>query len=62
MSRQAKIIIFSIILLFSIYQKQTNDDNITYEPRVTKKATPKKKITKTKNNETTTKLLCYNKC
>ena len=48
MSRQAKIIIFSIILLFSIYQKQTNDDNITYEPRVTKKATPKKKITKTK--------------
>ena len=34
MSRQAKIIIFSLILLFSIYQKQTND-------------TPKKKTTKT---------------
>jgi len=41
MSRQAKIIIFSLILLFSIYQKQTNDNSTTYEPRVAK-AKPKK--------------------
>lgn len=47
MSRQAKIIIFSLILLFSIYQKQTNDNSTTYEPRVITKDTPKKKITKT---------------
>ena len=42
MSRQAKIIIFSLILLFSIYQKQTNDNSTTYEPRVTKKDTQEK--------------------
>ena len=47
MSRQAKIIIFSLILLFSIYQKQTNDNSTTYEPRVITKDTPKKKTTKT---------------
>lgn len=47
MSRQAKIIIFSLILLFSIYQKQTNDNSSAFEPRVTKKDTPKKKTTKT---------------
>ena len=47
MSRQAKIIIFSLILLFSIYQKQTNDNSTAYEPRVTEKDTPKKKTTKT---------------
>ena len=47
MSRQAKIIIFSLILLFSIYQKQTNDNSTTYEPRVgktkPKKYKPKRK-------------------
>ena len=47
MSRQAKIIIFSLILLFSIYQKQTNDNSTTYEHRVITKDTPKKKTTNT---------------
>lgn len=49
MSRKAKIIIFSLILLFSIYQKQINDNSTTYKPRVTKtkpnKSKPKRKKT-----------------
>ena len=49
MPRQAKIIIFSIILLFSIYKKQTNDNSTTNEPRLTKtkpkKYKPKRKKT-----------------
>jgi hypothetical protein len=44
MSRQAKIIIFSLILLFSIYQKQTNENWTGDEPTVTKKKTQKRKI------------------
>jgi hypothetical protein len=36
MSRQAKIIIFSLILVFSIYLKQTKDNSISDDPTVIK--------------------------
>jgi hypothetical protein len=34
MSRQAKIIIFSIVLVFAIYQKQTNNTTENYKPSI----------------------------
>ena len=44
MSRQAKIIIFSLILVFSIYLKQTKDNSISDDPAVIKQVSPKKQI------------------
>jgi hypothetical protein len=43
MSRQAKIIIFSLILVFSIYLKQTKDNSISDDSKVTKQINSKKK-------------------
>ena len=48
MSRQAKIIIFSVILVFSIYQRQINNDEFLYETEVTES----NEIPKYENNET----------
>lgn len=42
MSRQAKIIIFSLILIFSIYQQQTKDEDVDKDQTVTKKPLKKK--------------------
>lgn len=44
MSRQAKIIIFSIILIFSIYQKQTQDNTSSDNFWIVKQDIPKKKV------------------
>ena len=36
MTRQAKIIIFSIVLVFAIYQKQTKESTFTNSPNYSK--------------------------